>query len=437
MEALDIIIAPIYFILILGGAYWIRSRVTTAYTRPYFIPALLLKITGALAAGFIYQFYYTGGDTFNFFNTSKIIWEAFKEDPILGFKVLFAKESSGFSIEVAKYVNKMYFFGDTSSMGIVRLCALIGLFTFNTYAATAMVFATLSFSGMWALYCVFYDRYPLLYKKIAIACFFIPSVFFWGSGIFKDSVSLGALGWLLYGFYFGFIQRKNILKNSLIIVTSAVIIINIKIYILLCMLPGLLIVYYLQNIALVKQPMLKWVIGPVFLIGGFFIGKFALDQISDFDQRYAINNIATTSKITADDIRFVTGKDAGSGYTLNGLDGTTEGMIKLAPQAINVALFRPYLWEVKNILMLLSSAESFLFLVFTIVVLFRARVFKIFSFLRKDPWLLFCLFFTLLFAFGVGVSSFNFGTLSRYKLPLLPFFGIVLAVLNNNLKKTI
>ncbi|HRA12632.1 MAG TPA: hypothetical protein PKX31_13225, partial [Chitinophagaceae bacterium] len=41
----------------------------------------------------------------------------------------------------------------------------------------------------------------------------------------------------------------------------------------------------------------------------------------------------------------------------------------------------------------------------------------------------FCLVFTLIFAFAVGISSYNFGTLSRYKIPCLPFYAVALIVI--------
>jgi len=435
LETLDIVIAPIYFVVAMMIAYLVRNRCTDSKTRSFFISGLLLKIIGAVAAGCVYQFYYDGGDTFNFYNNSKIMWQAFKESPGLGMKVLFARPSSYLSPEVAVYVNKMYFFGDKSSMGIIRLCTLVGLFTFHTYTGIAIIFACLSFSGLWALYLVFYDRYPTYYKPIGVACFFIPSVFFWGSGIFKDSITLGALGWLLYGFYFGIIKKENLLKNSLIAIISVIIIINVKVYIILCMLPGLFIVFYIEKIRLFKYKFLKILIGPILITTIIFVLQFFLDWIAKQDQRYAIESIAVTSKITAEDIRFVTGKDGGSGYTLGKLDGTFYGMLRLAPQAINVSLFRPYIWEIKNFLMLLSSLESTFFLILTIIVLVRLRLVRLFYFLRKDTWLLFCLLFTLTFAFGVGVSSFNFGTLSRYKLPLMPFFAIFLFILLERTKK--
>ena len=50
------------------------------------------------------------------------------------------------------------------------------------------------------------------------------------------------------------------------------------------------------------------------------------------------------------------------------------------------------------------------------------------------PDVLFALIFSISFAFAVGVSTFNFGTLVRYKIPLLPFFAVALILILNHAK---
>jgi hypothetical protein len=102
-------------------------------------------------------------------------------------------------------------------------------------------------------------------------------------------------------------------------------------------------------------------------------------------------------------------------------------MLRLAPQAVNVSLFRPYLWEVNNPLMLLAALESLALLGLTIFVIIRARG-TIFRWLVQ-PEVLFCLAFSLIFAFSVGVSTYNFGTLSRYKIPLMPFYLVAIGLI--------
>ncbi len=69
--------------------------------------------------------------------------------------------------------------------------------------------------------------------------------------------------------------------------------------------------------------------------------------------------------------------------------------------------------------MLLSALESLAMLVLTFIIVFRRA-----GLLRTlaKPDIVFCLTFTIIYAFAVGVSTFNFGTLARYKIPLLPFF---------------
>jgi len=151
------------------------------------------------------------------------------------------------------------------------------------------------------------------------------------------------------------------------------------------------------------------------------------------DSKYSIDKIAKTSMITAYDIRYGWGarEGIGSGYSLGELDGTWQSMLSLAPGGINVALFRPYLWEVRNPLMLLSALESLITLFFTLYVLFGVGL-KFPRYLKSE--VIFCFVFVLIFAFGVGISSYNFGTLSRYKIPLLPYYFSALALIYSQWK---
>lgn len=151
-------------------------------------------------------------------------------------------------------------------------------------------------------------------------------------------------------------------------------------------------------------------------------GYYAVILIGKDDPRYSLDKIAITAQITAYDIGFYTGRDAGSTYSLGELDGTFSNLMGKFPQAVNVSLFRPYLWEVRNPLMLLSALESLVLLLLTVWVVFTCR-FHLFQALR-NPIVLFCLVFSITFAFAVGVSTFNFGTLARYKIPLIPFYLI-------------
>ena len=84
-------------------------------------------------------------------------------------------------------------------------------------------------------------------------------------------------------------------------------------------------------------------------------------------------------------------------------------------------MFRPYIWETGSATMLISGIENIILLLLTAWVILTKPI-RLIKSLRMDPFLLFCLLFTLVLGFGVGLSTSNFGALVRYKIPFLPFF---------------
>jgi ABC-type Fe3+ transport system permease subunit len=104
-------------------------------------------------------------------------------------------------------------------------------------------------------------------------------------------------------------------------------------------------------------------------------------------------------------------------------------MLTKFPAGVVVTLFRPFPWEVKKVIVALSALEAIIFLAGTLIVFFRNGFWGFFRKIFSDPNLTFFLSFSLIFAFAVGVSSYNFGALSRYKIPCLPFYAALLIIL--------
>lgn len=428
MELRDFIVTPIVIILVYWVAYMVRPHVTDGVNRKYFFPALSFKIIGAISLGFLYQFYYGGGDTFNFHTIgSRVIWEAFWESPGKGFDLLLSRGE--YLAGTYGYASKIFFYQDQSSFFVIRIATLFDLLTFSTYSGTAVLFALFSFVGSWAFFGAMYRQAPQLHLHTALAILFIPSVLFWGSGLLKDTVTFSCLGLMTYSISNIFMRRYQKIGSIFLLVISAWIIFSVKKYILLCFLPAALLWIYADRLAKIRSLILKTLIIPVIAILLVGTGYFSIVLIGMDDPRYSLDKIAMTAQITAYDIGFYSGKDAGSGYSLGELDGTFTNMINKAPQAINVSLFRPYLWEIRNPLMFFSAIESFFFLGLTLYAIAKSRstIFKAMA----NPVVIFCFVFSLTFAFAVGVSTFNFGTLSRYKIPLLPFYALGIIYLLN------
>lgn len=121
--------------------------------------------------------------------------------------------------------------------------------------------------------------------------------------------------------------------------------------------------------------------------------------------------------------------DKGSSYDLGEFAPNIGGMLTKLPAAVNVTLFRPYLWEASKVIVFLSAIEAFLFLFLTLKIIFVIGIKKVWSTINTDPTIQFCLIFSVIFAFAVGISSYNFGALSRYKIPCLPFYALALILI--------
>ena len=429
MELSDYILTPIYLAICYGIAYAVRSRVTNKYTVRYFIPALTVKVVGAIALGILYHTIYAG-DTNNYFHHGEIIYKAFGNSFSAGLELL--TTNGTITPAIQPYVSQMTWFGKGSNeYFVVRMAGLGAILGFNTYSVTALLFAVTSFTGMWAMYMTFAKIRPQVYKELAIAVFFLPSVFFWGSGLLKDSLCIGALGWLFYSFYRGAIEKKNIIRCIIIGIAAGLVLISMKAYILLAFTPPAALWVFNENTERIRSAVVRWIAKPLLLTVGSIVAIYAMSSIAEADARFNLDKIGEQSKMTATYLQGVSKNENGSGYSIGEQDGTIAGMARLAPQAIVVALFRPFLWEARNPTMALSALEATYFLLFTLRIFWRVGFFKALRAIAGQPVLTLCFVFSLIFAISVGISSGNFGTLVRYKIPLMPFYLAGLYILQS------
>ena len=71
----DLVLSPIYLLILVAIAKRIRDRKYPKGhpLRNYYLPGLYVKFGGAIFIALIYQYYYRGGDTYNFFMHSRVI----------------------------------------------------------------------------------------------------------------------------------------------------------------------------------------------------------------------------------------------------------------------------------------------------------------------------------------------------------------------------
>jgi hypothetical protein len=204
---------------------------------------------------------------------------------------------------------------------------------------------------------------------------------------------------------------------------------TIKLYIILIFTPALLLwilFQYSQKITSGSLRLMLKVLMIAGIIAGFILFTTAFSR--ELGQ-YSLEKIATTSATTRDYLLYVSNENEGSGYDLGAIDPSPLGMLAKFPAAVNVSLFRPYLWESQKPIVFLNALEASLFIFFTLKVFFSIGLGGVLNGIKKDPNVQFFLAFTIVFAFAVGISSYNFGALSRYRIPCLNFFAAILVLL--------
>ncbi len=428
MEIKDFILAPIFFLLFtVLGILYLEIFCRDKPYRKIFIPALWLKMLASITYGLIYKFYYGFGDTLTYFKDGSYIFNKLLTDWNTGW-TLMTTPARTYNLQTIESFEQMMYDGSTTAFVVTKIVAVFSFFTFNSYFATSLLFSFLSFTGLWALYTSLVDIYPKLKWQFAFAVFLIPSVTFWGSGIMKDTVTIGCIGWFFYGFYHLFIKKDKLFIPIILLCISAYLILLTKMYIIAAFIPAMFIWFLLHHYKQITEWQAKAILNISLLIAVPFFAWYFSDKLVNtgniilkafISEAVGFHNWHT----------FLDEKFGGSGYNLGTIEFTPIGILKKAPASINVALFRPYLFEVKNIVMLISSFESTAILLFTLFVWLRVGIIKSFIYILRNPLLISFMIFTLIFAFIVGFTSYNFGALVRYKIPCLPFFIAVLFIL--------
>jgi len=422
----DLILVPLYLFVIIGIASLIKSNNINQYPEyKYFVKGLWFKIIGVSFFVIIYLFYYKGGDTMSYFRGAKAIAELIISDSEKGLAILFDTDSYYNSYSSFNYQTGFpdySYFSNKNTFLICRLSAPLYLLGSKSFFITSFLTAVFSFVGMWKFYRLLNILYPGNSKIFAYLVLFMPSLIFWGGGIMKDSYMLGATCWTTYSFYHILIARKKIFWNVCFLVVNVVMILNCKPYILISLVPGFLFWVnnsYLKNI---KNTLIRILVFPAIIVTFSVLGALIFNGLSGSMGVYgSLEGAIKKAQITQDDL-LNEWHYGGNNYKLDRIDGSISGLLSSAPLAVFTAIFRPLPWEIGSPTMVVSAIENTILLLFVLYYLIRIGPFSFFRLTFNDPFLVYCLVFSLFFAFGVGIAGTNFGALVRYKIPLMPFF---------------
>jgi hypothetical protein len=427
LELKDLFLAPLYMLIFYGIATKIRNKHFKGHPfEPYFMKALHLKFFGAIGAGMVYWFYYDYGDTRGFFNRGKEIHNFIINDFSLFFNFMFPSSNPEQPYEVLQYLKYVRALNDTASYFMFKTSAFISFFTFTSYTCIAVTFAFFCFLSSLYFYKVIVKKFPDISIEIAIAVFFIPNVIFWGSGLFKDSLTFSGL-LLVTGSSLNLLERHKPLKSILLLLFGIYLVINIKTYVILSFAPCFAMYLFLSYNHKIKSVVLRRMALPLFVGIGILAGYYLILQVGEMNSRWNLDNIekqAYDMQWWHESVKNISG-DAGAGsyYSVGEIgDFSIVGMLLKLPLVLTITFFRPFIWEVRNPFMLLASIEGMFFLWITLKSIRKYGFAAFFKSIFSNPIVAFFFSYAVIFGFAVGYTSFNFGALVRYKIPCLPFY---------------
>jgi hypothetical protein len=437
IEAYELLLLPFYLLLIYFFTYHVSNRLfKNSAIRPWILPALTLKLIGAVAITLIYIYYYKGGDTCLYYNEAKLITQQLFLSPIDGIKLLFYQPNSTEFTEAAVFYKYFHYAHSSETLIILKLTAIVNIFSFNSFLITSILYGYFSFWCILLLANEIIKSNSNYTKPVMIALFFVPNNFIWNSGILKDTVCFACFCLIHVSITRMLVNKEIKIQWIVLTLIGFYILTTIRMFIAALYIPCLMFYFTIIFRERLEYQLLKTVVPPFILILSLFGAWVVYDQLSSNSSKYNINQLLVTAKIQRDYLLYVSQQSQGSQYNLGDFDMTIENLILKIPESLNVSLFRPYLWESRNIITVFSALEAFLILLLTLYVLYKRKISEIVNLFKNDKQLLFYLVFSIIYLYVTGITSYNFGSLIRYKVQGYVFFVMILLMLYYYFPKT-
>jgi hypothetical protein len=407
-------------IVLIGFISFGVSRRNQSLEKIYW-PALVVKLAAGVAIGLLYIFYYhfRTPDTFGFYEDGMKLAALARNDFGAFLKFLWGNQGSvAFTSTLS--------FTQPRAMFLSKIVSVFCLLTDDNYWLISIYFSLFSFLCAWKLFCMVSDLFPALSFAAGLSFLFLPSVVFWGAGVMKECLALGALFFLATVVVKIWWQRKVFIYEITLSMFLIWLLWQLKYYYAAIFLPtmftSLAIKFGLRSLSpkYGKYDVMLWLI--------FILLPFTFITLlkENFHPHAFLNVVVKNYQ------QFQQLSSKGDAIVFDDLQPTVLSILYHAPAALFSGLFRPFFWEVNNVLQLIASLENAF--VFIIMIASLKNLKTLFSSPHRLLILGVILYAVLLCIF-LTLSTPNFGTLSRYRVGYLPFLFFVSLINNPVIKK--
>lgn len=458
----------------------------------WFQGVFVLKVLSGFLLYLVYTYYYTDrstADIWKYYDDAMVMYSALREHPMDYVKMLLGIGNDTAYFE--QYYDRMNHWyrpygssiaNDTHT--IIRFNAFVRLFSLGYYNVHSVVANFLALVGLTGILHFLRQMAPAKEKWFFMGVFLMPGMMFWASGVLKEPLLLFGLGMLLYAVQ-GLSEKGMDVGRSVLILLSLGVLITVKSYALVAILPGVFAWQICKRYARLHPVMVftgvHLLLGVGVLLsahlfpekdpldrlaqkqlefyrlaeGGTYVQTLQGDTLYIYPKYYDKllfsddkKQLVPLSEVGAIEWRkagtlnkelvLLNGKDqltvlldygkTGSTIAIPKLEPSVASILKAMPTALMNALFRPFPWEIRSPFIALSGAENLIIILLLLltVVLFSKEA-------LGHPIFYVAVFFALIILVLTGLVTPVIGAIVRYKVPALPFLACAcLAIINTD-----
>lgn len=408
----DLVVSLLVLLLAGGAAVLVIQRYPPNEV-PYLMGSLVAHVLSACALVLLYTMYYDGGDITGYHRNGSYIVDLARVNPERLWpavvRMLFQRPDTVIAA------------GQSSTGTMTALSTFLMFGLAKSLWAACILVAIGSFGGKFLIFESLAASLPARFRQRAlVACLWMPSVVFWSSGLVKEAFAIIGVGIVCAGMARAL---KNRVFGLTLMALGLYLIALIKPYILFPAVISCSVWYYWSRTTSRKHGVGS---RSTYLFVGLLVALGAYTVIAQFFPGFSIAMFGESAAIQREASLTAEG---GSNFVIGDTtDRSLTGQMIYAPLALVTTLFRPTIFEVRNPLMLVSALETTFLTVLTVRSIWTKSPGAMLRTVLKEPVVLFAFTFATLMAIGVGLGTTNFGTLSRYRIPLMPFFALCVFV---------
>lgn len=308
--------------------------------------------------------------------------------------------------------------GSETTRSMYAITGFSNLLLADSLYGVSFLFATASFFGKLLTYQAFREVFERRFRiRMLVATMLVPSVVYWSSGIIKEAVALTGMGIVLLGGTRLLVKRSP--RNVFVTLFGGLIVALIKPHLLFAMALGAGVWIYWQRSMGPNGVEIR----PLYLLLGAAAGLGGVLLLGEIFPRFSLSSVGEE----AAQMQFYAARQrGGSTYAIGDPNNKSLlGQLSYAPLGLFTALYRPLPFDVRNPPMLVNAIETTGLLALSIHAVWRRGVAGVWAFVNQRPMLMFCLVVALVLGTMTGLASANLGTLSRYRIPMVPFFVVL------------